>query len=77
MIVPKKCSNPECNLYHHNQIKSIKAKQSRQHQELIKLIDNQTKIITNLTQQVQYTANQVITLVEQSRQNLTTNQEVD
>lgn len=70
MRTPQKCNNVECHLFHQNIRKNIRSKQSRQHQELIALIDSQTKIISNLTHQLQCTANQVITLIEQSRLHL-------
>lgn len=77
MIVPKKCENLDCNLYHTNKDAASRKIQNKVTIALIEHISTQAKIIANLTNNVQVSGNQIVALTNDIRNIATVLSEID
>lgn len=70
MIIPKKCTNVDCNLFHTHELKSFKKRQLRANKALADHLDTQSRIIANLTEQIRITTEQVFKLTQHINEGL-------
>lgn len=64
MRIPKQCDSQDCLALKQQEINDLKIKHKKEHAALIELIDSQSKIIVNMTHQIQITATQVVSLTD-------------
>lgn len=77
MIIPKKCSNVDCDMYLTNKTRALQLQQARINKGLLDHIDAQSKIIANLTEQLRITTQQVCALSANMSAQLHTIADVD
>ena len=64
MFVPEKCSSVNCDLYHTNENRALRNQTAKLNKVLLDHIEAQSKIINDLTLQIQTTTNQVFQLTK-------------
>lgn len=62
MHAPKECDILECKLHRQLELRELKTRHQNEHASLVDLIEAQAKIINNLTNQMQVTTTQVVSL---------------